>query len=68
MDDDRPIPEKAPPAIRRCAVCGERAPVGFGSPGTSDPAEAWYCAERQEGEQTWTARYRPTGGFGDSLL
>jgi hypothetical protein len=50
-----------PPAMRRCAVCGEGASYGFGPPGFSlQPAEAWYCgAHRHEGERVWAARYRP---------
>jgi len=65
-----PFPDIAPPPTRRCAVCGESASFGFGAPGNpAVDAEAWYCgAHREEGERTWTARYRPSGGFGDSLL
>jgi hypothetical protein len=67
---DEPIPEMDRPEIRRCPVCGDRASFGFGPPGgTALDADAWYCGtHRDEGERRWTARYRPTGGFGDSLL
>lgn len=67
---DGSIPEMAAPESRCCAVCGERASCGFGAPGNPAlEAEAWYCgAHREEGERAWMARYRPTGGFGDTLL
>jgi hypothetical protein len=73
MDDPFPDINPRPEAIRRCAVCGERASFGFGPPGaTQADAEAWYCgAHREEGERLWAARYRPTGGGtgqGGSLL
>ena len=47
----------------RLCVYGESASFGFGPPGIpSLDAEAWYCdTHRQEGEQVWTARYRPSG-------
>jgi hypothetical protein len=69
MTDD-PFPEITPPETRRCAICRESAAFGFGPPGNPavDPA-AWYCGtHREDGERAWTARYRPTGGFGDTLL
>ena len=68
--DDEPIANIAPLVSRRCTVCGERASFGFGAPGNPAlDADAWYCgAHREEGERAWTARYRPTGGFGGSLL
>jgi len=64
------FPDITPFETRRCAVCGERASFGFGAPGNPTlDAEAWYCGpHREEGERVWKARYRPTGGFGDSLL
>jgi hypothetical protein len=70
MYDDTSIADIDPPESRRCVVCGERACFGFGPPGNPAlDANAWYCsAYREEGERAWTARYRPTGVFGDSLL
>jgi len=67
---DEPITDIDLPESRSCTVCGERASFGFGPPGNPAlEAEAWYCgAHREEGERAWTARYRPTGGFGDTLL
>ena len=61
---DEPTPETPSSEGRRCAVCGESAPYGFGPPGFPlQPAEAWYCgAHREEGERVWAARYRPSGG------
>jgi hypothetical protein len=66
---DEPITEMDAPEIRWCTVCGEAASCGYGPPGGSGAAHAWYCAgHREKGEQAWAARYRPTGGFGESLL
>jgi hypothetical protein len=58
---DEPVSPVDPPGSRRCAVCGEAAPYGFGPPSFPlQPAEAWYCGtHRQEGERAWAARYRP---------
>jgi hypothetical protein len=53
---DEPIPSIDPPP-RHCIVCGERAAIGFGSPGSPQTAEAWYCAQhRHEGERAWATR------------
>jgi hypothetical protein len=59
---DEPAPTLDPPESRRCAVCGEGAPYGFGPPGfPRQPAEAWYCGtHRDDGERAWAARYRPS--------
>jgi hypothetical protein len=61
MPMDEPICSTLDPSeSRRCAVCGEGAPYGFGPPGFPlQPAEAWYCgSHREEGERLWAARYR----------
>ena len=67
---DEPITNTDLCESRRCVVCGGRASFGFGPPGNlALDASAWFCgAHREEGERAWTARYRPTGGFGHSLL
>jgi len=66
---DEPITGIDPPESR-CAVCGERASFGFGPPGNPVlDVEAWYLRPTwEEGERAWSARYRLTRGFGDSLL
>jgi hypothetical protein len=63
-----PFPDIAPPPTRRCAVCGENASFGFGTPGNPAIEAEVVLRHREEGERAWTARYRPTGGFGDQLL
>jgi hypothetical protein len=52
-------PEIDSPEPRRCAICGETAPYGFGPPGgPAQPADAWYCGtHRLEGERRWAPRY-----------
>lgn len=64
MTTDDPIfPDIVAPAVRRCAVCGERAAYGFGSLGEPvQPVEAWYCATHQdEGDRRWAGRYGRSG-------
>jgi hypothetical protein len=65
---DEPTPVLDPPSPRRCAVCGEGAPYGFGPPGFPlQPAEAWYCGQhREEGERA-RAAYRG-GSLGPAVL
>jgi hypothetical protein len=68
---DEPPPELDPPEPRRCAICGEPwASYGFAPPGSTQPAEAWYCGtHRQDGERAWATRYRPSpSGLGDALV
>jgi hypothetical protein len=67
---DEPIADFDLAERRRCVICGERASFGFGAPGKPAlEADGWYCsAHREERERAWTARYRLTGGFGDTLL
>jgi len=59
--------------------CAKRVFFGFGPPGSPVlDADAWYCTSskraagssghQHEGDRLWTARYRPSGGFGDALL
>lgn len=59
-------PSGDPPESYSCAICGARAPYGFGSPATPvQPADAWYCAtHREEGERRWATRYRPAAPWG----
>jgi hypothetical protein len=67
---DEPTPPLDPPALRRCAICGEPwASYGFGPPGNpAQAAEAWYCGtHREEGERRWSARYRGTS-LGPAVL